>query len=330
MSAINRGLKTGDPASLKLAEQRGLNQSDALVAEKRLQSTIDDILESHGVKAKDIRKTFAQLSTLERRLGGRVTLNEPTTPYGLGKLKGINVTKPGTWTESVGAAAKDVAQGKPIWSGKPTDVDVRTAFRRTGDRPDLGAFGYKDLGEGEFVEPPTPPAPRPLGLPSPPPTGLQTTNPAPRPAGSAVQPTENGLGAPAPPPMIQGGTRGALNAPAPAPFAQTPPVNAATASMQVEPTNLEAAKARANQLAGQVTGRGFVVKDGVATPVPRGELPGKAPKPKKGPAPKKVAENPTKPLDFEQPAPETKTPAQQSDAWAQGERPPAPKVDAAT
>jgi hypothetical protein len=173
---------------------------------------------------------------------------------------------------------------------------------------------------------PTPPGPGlPAGVPTPTPQqpGLPGASTSLAPTGmrgSVEQPVERGIGAPAPTAQIPGiGPKGYLEPPAPAPFSQTPPVNPGTAKMQIEPTNLEAAKSKvqAAQAAGTPAPRGFVVKDGVATPVPRGELPGKAPKIKarKGPAPRKA--DTVKPLDFTQPL----TPGQATDAWQQPSSP---------
>ncbi len=161
------------------------------------------------------------------------------------------------------------------------------------------APGGPTVGFSSRPNPPAPPGPGlPAGAPTPTPQrpGLPGAPTGLAPAGmrgSVEQPTERGIGAGTLQAQIPTTETRQLGMGAPAPFKQTPPVNPGTAKMQIEPTNLEAEKSKvqAAQAARTPAPRGFVVKDGVATPVPRGELPGKAPKVKarKGPARKKPA-----------------------------------------
>jgi hypothetical protein len=140
LSALNRGLKTGDPMSLQLAQQKGLSQAELLAKEKAVQAALDPQLAQTGIDPQAIRKTFGQLSTVQSRFAGRSTIAEPDQPYGLGRIVNVNVTKPGTAVEQGIQAVRDIAAGKPLISGKATDENIATAFKSGGDKPDLGTF----------------------------------------------------------------------------------------------------------------------------------------------------------------------------------------------
>lgn len=152
LSALNRGLKTGDPGALQLAQQKGLSQADALARESQVQSALDPELQKAGIDPRAIRKTFGQLSQVGSRFSGRTTVAEPTRPTGLGRAANVRLSQPATILREGAGAVQDIAQGKPWFGGKGTDIDVKQAFRVGGEKPDLGQF--------------TPP-PQPLALPPP-------------------------------------------------------------------------------------------------------------------------------------------------------------------
>lgn len=58
LSAINRGLKTGNPVSMQLAQQRGLDQASALERERAVTAALDPELQKVGIKPGEIRKAF--------------------------------------------------------------------------------------------------------------------------------------------------------------------------------------------------------------------------------------------------------------------------------
>lgn len=155
LSAINRGLKKGDPATLQLAQQKGLSQADYLAKEKAVQNALDPELEAAGIKPKLIRQTFGQISKVGDKVAGRVTVAEPTSRFGLGRVANIDLRHPLAAPGELVEGAKDLAAGRPLIGGKGTDVAVQEAFRTGGAKPDLGSF-----------KPPAP-APAPLQLPAP-------------------------------------------------------------------------------------------------------------------------------------------------------------------
>ena len=140
LSALNRGLKAGDPATLQLAQQKGLTQADALAKERAVQNALDPQLAQTGIDPQAIRKTFGQLSTVQSKFAGRSTVAEAEQPYGLGRIVNVNVTKPATAVEQGVQAIRDIAAGKPLISGKATDQDITTAFKAGGEKPNLGTF----------------------------------------------------------------------------------------------------------------------------------------------------------------------------------------------
>lgn len=137
MSAINRGLKSGDPAALQLAEQKGLNQASALQREEDIQNALDPALEKLGIDPKAIRKSFGQVSAVGNELMGRSTLNE-RSPRGFGRMMNMRLTNPRTWIGQPAQGLRDLIAGRDWWTTKPSDEYVREAFRFGGPKPNFG------------------------------------------------------------------------------------------------------------------------------------------------------------------------------------------------
>lgn len=136
LSALNRGLKTGKPDAVQLAQQKGMNQAQLLDREKAVQAALDPELQKAGVNPQLIRKTFGQVANIGGRVAGKSTLAEADQPYGFSKLKDISVTKPLSNIPLAGSAARDILAGRYL-SAKPTDVAIREAFRPGGAKPDF-------------------------------------------------------------------------------------------------------------------------------------------------------------------------------------------------
>jgi hypothetical protein len=145
LSAINRGLKTGDPQALKTAEQKGLNQSELLAQERAVQRALDPQLATTGIDPQAIRKTFGQLSTVQSKIGGRTTIAEKSAPMGVGRAVNVDIAHPATIFKEGALAAKDIIAGKPLISGKATDIDIANAFKVGGEKPNLGTFNNPRL-----------------------------------------------------------------------------------------------------------------------------------------------------------------------------------------
>lgn len=140
ISANLRTLKSGGPEAIQLATQKGMNQADLLAREKAIQGALDPHLEAAGINPKLIRQTFGQVSQVGENVFGRSTLIEKSRPFGLGRAANLSVKNPLAAPAEVIGGVRDIAAGRPAFSGKPTDIAVREAFRTGGAKPDLGAF----------------------------------------------------------------------------------------------------------------------------------------------------------------------------------------------
>ncbi len=150
LSALNRDLKAKDPQAIQTAQQKGMTQAQLLAREKAVQQSLDPHLREAGIDPQAIRKTFSQLSTVEGRVSGRSTIAEPSQPYGFGRIKNLDLKAPLKYPGQLAAGARDIAAGRPLWSGKPTDVSLREAFRPGGEKPYLGEYRAQPrLGAGE-------------------------------------------------------------------------------------------------------------------------------------------------------------------------------------
>ena len=172
MSALNRDLRSRmpNPESVKLAEQKGMGQADLLQHERAVKAALDPELASTGIKPGAIRSTYGGVSKVGERVSGRSTIGEESQPYGLGKLSNIDITKPLSMVKPVFEAGRDIVAGRPLFSGKPTDVAVRDAFRAGGPKPALGTLRAPSLAAAQPLRLPSPAAqlgraPEPGGTP---------------------------------------------------------------------------------------------------------------------------------------------------------------------
>jgi hypothetical protein len=139
ISANLRTLKSGSPEGIQLAAQKGMNQADLLAREKAVQSALDPHLAEAGIDPKLIRGTFGDVAQVGGRLGGKSTLAEPSQPYGFGRMLNMRIDNPRSWLGEPAQGVRDLAAGRPLWSGKPTDINIREAFRGGGPKPDFRA-----------------------------------------------------------------------------------------------------------------------------------------------------------------------------------------------
>ena len=139
ISANLRTLKSGSPEGIQLAAQKGMNQADLLAREKAVQSALDPHLAEAGIDPKLIRGTFGDVAQVGGRLSGKSTLAEPSQPYGFGRMLNMRIDNPRSWLGEPAQGVRDLAAGRPLWSGKPTDINIREAFRSGGPKPDFRA-----------------------------------------------------------------------------------------------------------------------------------------------------------------------------------------------
>jgi len=159
LSAMNRGLKTGDPSALRLAEQKGLSQADSLAREKAIKSALFPELSKYGIDPQGIMKDYGSLSRIGNQIEGRSTLLEKPQAYGFAKAanpfeltKGVELTKPSTYVKplsNLADAGKDIAAGR-YWTASPTDVGIRQGFANAGPKPDFGRYTpFQPMGQLE-------------------------------------------------------------------------------------------------------------------------------------------------------------------------------------
>lgn len=147
LSAMNRGLKTGDPAALQLAQQKGLSQADALAREEAVKSALDPEFAKYGIDPKAIRQAYSAVSRVGNQVAGRSTLLEKPQPFGLGKMSNFDITKPLKDIGNLGSGLRDLVAGRPMFSGSPTDIGVREGFAKSGPKPDFGQYTpFKPMG----------------------------------------------------------------------------------------------------------------------------------------------------------------------------------------
>jgi hypothetical protein len=193
ISAQLRTLKQGGPEAIALAQQKGLTQAGLLDEENAIKARLDPELQKAGVDPQLIRKTFAQVSKVGNpKVMGRSTLAEKPQPYGFGRMANIKLDSPRTWLGEPLQGVRDLVAGRPMWSGSPTDVNIREAFRPGvgPTKPDFRAPtpppmmrkplqleanvpGNADYGDEGLMGGPITgtPAPR-VNVPAPPPTRL--------------------------------------------------------------------------------------------------------------------------------------------------------------
>jgi hypothetical protein len=139
ISANLRTLKQGGPEAIQLAAQKGMNQADLLAREKAVQSALDPHLEAAGIDPRLIRQNFGSVARVGSRVAGKSTLAEPNAPYGFGRMLNMRIDNPRSWFGEPAAGLRDLVAGRPWWSGKPTDINLREAFRTGGPKPDFRA-----------------------------------------------------------------------------------------------------------------------------------------------------------------------------------------------
>lgn len=138
-SALLRKLKAGGPEAIQLATQKGMNEADLLAREKSIQGALDPHLQSVGIDPTGIRNQFGSVARLGERMSGQSTLLE-NKPMGFGKMANISIKQPLKAPGEILSGMRDIAAGRPLWAGSPTDVGISEAFRQGGAKPDFGQY----------------------------------------------------------------------------------------------------------------------------------------------------------------------------------------------
>lgn len=140
LSALNRGLKSRLPEAIQEAQQKGMSAADLLDREKAVTGALDPELSRYGIDPQGIRKTFGSVARVGNQVSGKDTLIEPQQPYGFGKMAKFDITKPLKDIGNVTSGARDIAAGRPLFRGSPTDIGIREGFRGNFEKPDLGQY----------------------------------------------------------------------------------------------------------------------------------------------------------------------------------------------
>jgi hypothetical protein len=140
LSALNRGLKSRLPEAIQEAQQKGMSAADLLAREKAVTGALDPELSRYGIDPQAIRKNFGAVARVGQQVSGRDTLIEPQKPYGIGRMANLSFEKPLAAPGEIIGGLRDIAAGRPLFRGSPTDVGIREGFRGSFDKPNLGQY----------------------------------------------------------------------------------------------------------------------------------------------------------------------------------------------
>jgi hypothetical protein len=140
LSAMNRGLRTGDPSALRLAEQKGMSQSESLARERSIQAHLDPALSDYGIDPQGIRQAYGSVARIGNQVEGRSTLLEKPQPSGFGKIGQISLKQPFQAPGQILSGIRDLVAGRPAFSMSPSDVGIREGFAKAGPKPDFGRY----------------------------------------------------------------------------------------------------------------------------------------------------------------------------------------------
>lgn len=140
LSAMNRGLRTGDPSALRLAEQKGMSQAESLAREKAVQAHLDPALSQYGIDPQGIRQAYGSVARIGNQVEGRSTLLEKPQPSGFGKIGQISLKQPLQAPGQILSGVRDLIAGRPAFSMSPSDVGIREGFANAGPKPDFGKY----------------------------------------------------------------------------------------------------------------------------------------------------------------------------------------------
>lgn len=138
LSALNRGVKAGNPSDIQQVMQEGRTPAQNIEREAAVQSALDPHLAATGIDPKLIRDTYSGLADVRGGVEGKTTLNEKPQPSGLGRMMNMRLTEPKTLIGEPAQGVRDLIAGRPMWSAKPTDLGIKEGFRMGGEKPNLG------------------------------------------------------------------------------------------------------------------------------------------------------------------------------------------------
>ena len=146
LSAQLDSLRRKDPVAAQRAIQKGQSEADLKTRYDDIVNVMTPHLDSTGIDSRAIRMQDAQVASTLSRVAGRTTLPEQTQPYGFGKMANLSLQKPLQAPGEILGGLRDIAAGKPLWSGRPTDVNIQQGFSSAGQKPSF-SFPRPDFGK---------------------------------------------------------------------------------------------------------------------------------------------------------------------------------------
>lgn len=156
-SADLQAVRKMNPTDQQTVFQKQSSIADLMERDRAIKAVLDPELQKAGIDPETIRKTHGAVKGVEKLVEGRNTLTEVAKPFGLGRIKNVNLLHPVTSLGQIPAAIKDIAANRPVFSGKPTDLAVKEGFRTGGEKP---SFAAKPI----MAKPPTTPSAPPTGF----------------------------------------------------------------------------------------------------------------------------------------------------------------------
>jgi hypothetical protein len=141
LSAQLDSLRGKSPEQQAILLRQGKTPTD-LIAEKRAveKALLPEIAQT-GIDPQAILRQYGQVSEVGRTVSGRTTLAAPEKPYGFGKMAQFDIAHPFQAPANIASGVRDIAAGRPLWSGKPTDINIREGFGGPAlQKPDFGQF----------------------------------------------------------------------------------------------------------------------------------------------------------------------------------------------
>lgn len=138
LSALNRGVKSGNPSDIQQAMQEGRTPAQLIERESRIKAALDPHLASTGIDPGAVRDTYGSLADVRSGVEGKTTLNEKPQPSGLGRMMNMRLAEPKTLIGEPLQGVRDLVAGRPLWSAKPTDLGIKEGFSSGGEKPNLG------------------------------------------------------------------------------------------------------------------------------------------------------------------------------------------------
>lgn len=160
LSAQLQALNSKDPVAAHTIIQQGKTPAGLLDEQGAIEGLLDERMRREGLNSPLLRKTWGNVEGLERLTSGRNLLTEEPKRYGFGRMAEDLSLNPRKSLSGISAGLEDIAAGRPLWKGKPTDVGIREGFRSGGEKPTFKTTTIPEPS-GPETAPPGPSGPPP-------------------------------------------------------------------------------------------------------------------------------------------------------------------------